>query len=339
MHHDERRRRFEELIASTGAPLASLTPRMGLELILRFCAEAQAKHILLYSWGNVAVYGTEEELGFSYHFIDVDPEGRGWELKFRFGPRERVGDQESGGLVWGCFPEDLETFLAKVEEASPVFRILGDSQAAAVALIDDHDPFPLFDCWGVRDPSRPIVSMTEKEWLASNDAPLMLRWFRQRWRGEEADLDRLLHRYCLACCRQIWRLFPHEASRTGVEVAERFIDGLATIDELSRAEYEAEGGAYTFEYELDAEVVARWTEEASRIPREEFDALIHSPRPEDDLTSNALLKHAAYFADIAICYPGIRPKESIERYRLFLSAPLLREVVGNPFRAEPNQAP
>jgi len=45
------------------------------------------------------------------------------------------------------------------------------------------------------------------------------------------------------------------------------------------------------------------------------------------------LEHAAYFAVLAMGYPGIEPKESIARYRLFLSAPLLREVVGNPFRS------
>jgi hypothetical protein len=28
-------------------------------------------------------------------------------------------------------------------------------------------------------------------------------------------------------------------------------------------------------------------------------------------------------------YPGVGPKESIERYRLFLSAPLLREIVSD----------
>lgn len=335
MDHDERRQRFEELIASTGAPLASLTPRMGLELILRHCAEAQVQHILLYLWGNVAVYGTEEELGFSYNFTGhvTDLESYSWNLIFNFGPPERVGDQQGGGLVWGCFPEDLETFLAKVEESSPVFRILGDSQATAVALVDNFDRFSLFDCWGVRDPSRPIVSMTEEEWSTSDDTPLMLRWFRQQWRGEEADLDRLLHRYCLACCRRIWRLLPHEVSRAGVEVAERFIEGLATEDELSRAEYEAEGGAFTFDHNPDAEVIGRWADEASQIPREELEAMIHAPRPEDDLTPRGLLMHAAYFADHAIGYPWISHKESIERYRLFLSVPLLREIVGDPFRA------
>lgn len=330
MDHDERRPSFEELIASTGVPLASLTPRMGLELILRYCSEAQVHHTLLYLWGNVAVYGTEEELGFSYHVID--PETCGREFKFKFGPRERVGDQQGGGLIWGCFPEDLETFLAKVEESSSVFRILGDSQATEVALINGRDAFPLFDCWGVKDPSRPIVSMTEEEWLASDDAPLMLRWFRQQWRGEEADLDRLLHRYFLACCRKIWRLLPAEESRAAVEIAERSIDGLATDEELYRADYVGEGAAFQFEHPDEPEVAA-WIEEASKIPREELEAMLQSPHPQGDLSPATLLKQAAYFVSSVFSYPGLRPKESIESDRLFLSAPLLRKVVGDPFRA------
>ena len=183
-----------------------------------------------------------------------------------------------------------------------------------------------------RDPSRPVVSMTEEEWLRSDDVVLMLRWFRQEWRGEEADLDRLLHRYCLACCRRIWRLLPQEESRAGIEVAERLVDGLATRDEFARAEWLAEGAAFTIDQDSEHESIASWCDEVSRIPPEEFDAMIQSPRPGDDLSPRSLLEHAAYFVDTAMCYPGIGPKESIERYRLFLPAPLLREVVGNPFR-------
>jgi hypothetical protein len=40
-----------------------------------------------------------------------------------------------------------------------------------------------------------------------------------------------------------------------------------------------------------------------------------------------------------MCYPGIRPKESIERFRLFLPVALLREVVGNPFRSASDLPP
>ena len=68
--------------------------------------------------------------------------------------------------------------------------------------------------------------------------------------------------------------------------------------------------------------------------------MLHSPRPEDDLTPRDLLKHAAYFVMFAFSYPGMTsPKESIERDRLFLSAPLLREIVGNPFQPAAGSKP
>jgi hypothetical protein len=124
---------------------------------------------------------------------------------------------------------------------------------------------------------------------------------------------------------------PRQESRKGVEGAERFADDLATRDELSRAEWLAEAAAFMFSENSDPEAIARWCDEVSRIPPEELAAMIHSPRPEDDLSPRGLLERAAYFAHIAMCYPDIQPKESLDEYRLFLPAPLLREIVGNPF--------
>lgn len=65
--------------------------------------------------------------------------------------------------------------------------------------------------------------MTEKEWHPSDDVPAMLQALSSNWSGAETDLARLTHRYLLACGRSIWWLLPLEASRRGVEVAERFL--------------------------------------------------------------------------------------------------------------------
>jgi hypothetical protein len=47
------------------------------------------------------------------------------------------------------------------------------------------------------------------------------------------------------------------------------------------------------------------------------------------------LADAAYFADSAMAYPGIKPRESvIQHHRKFLSAALLREIVGDSFRPD-----
>jgi hypothetical protein len=83
---------------------------------------------------------------------------------------------------------------------------------------------------------------------------------------------------------------------------------------------------------LDPESIARWSDEVSLISPEELNAMIHAPNPEDDLSPRALLAHAAFFADTSMCYHGMRPKDSIDRYRIFLSAPLLRQIVGDPCR-------
>ncbi|HKA21315.1 MAG TPA: hypothetical protein VKN18_23765 [Blastocatellia bacterium] len=50
-----------------------------------------------------------------------------------------------------------------------------------------------------------------------------------------------MKRYYLACCRVIWELLPQDASRNGVKVAERELDGLASATEIYEAEYHAEG--------------------------------------------------------------------------------------------------
>ncbi len=331
--------RLERLIASSGTPLAALTPRAGLELMLDFYrAESDDWHLTC-SWGCVTRYG-EDEWGFR---IELDSSPRVGDpgadafllsLVFKIGPRAVAGDFPAW-MEWCTDPEQVKAFRSRVEE-SPPFQVWGRLPSASVALVGEERLsfiYALFDCWGNRDPSRPVVSMTEEQWLRSDDVGLMLRWFRQEWRGETADLDSLLHRYCLACCRRIWRLLPRDESRNGIEVAERLADGRATRDEYARAEWLAEGAALMFAHDHDPDAISRWCDEIAQIPREEFATMIHSPRVEDDLSPLGLLTHAAFFADIAMGYPSLLPKESIERYRLFLSAPLLREVVGNPFRS------
>lgn len=336
------RARLDELIAASGVPLASLTPHAGLELMMRLYGADPADGHLSCSWGRVTRYGEEE---FGFHIIrwyepqpdesQVNPPPCHLALVFKIGPPAVAGDF----LGWGesCTnPENLTAFRSTVEE-SPPFKIWGRSPAAGVALVCEDIlswASAVFDCWGVRDPRRPVVSMTEEQWLRSDDVPLMLTWIRQEWRGKEADLDRILQRYCLACCRRIWRLLPQEASHAGIEVAERFVDGLATRAELGQAEWLAEGAAFKIDNDSEPESIALWCDQVSRIPPEELDAMIHSPRPEDDLSPRGLLKHAAYFADISMCSGG-----SIEGFRLFLPAPLLREVVGNPFRSTSDRPP
>ncbi len=340
MDQDILKERFANRIACSGVPLASLTPQAGLELMLRFYGDDPAVGNLSCAWSVVTRYGPEE-FGFAMtRWFDADPDNpeatapAQLSLIFKIGPQARAGDFP-GWMKWCTDREHLASFRSTVER-SPPFPIYEESPAAGVVLVsEDLESWAhaLFDCWGVRDPSRPVVSMTGPEWFQSDDVALMLRWFRQEWRGAVADLDRLLQRYFLACCRRIWRLLPQEESRVGVEVAERYVNGLATPDDLHRAEWLAEAAAFQFEYDSDPEAITSWCAEVSQISPEDRATMIHAPRPGDDLSPRGLLKHAAYFADLAMCYPSLEPKESIESYRLFLPAPLLREVVGNPIRS------
>ena len=64
MNTDASRERLETLIASSGVPLASLTPREGLELMLRVYGDDPADGHLSCSWGVVTRYGPVE-LGFN----------------------------------------------------------------------------------------------------------------------------------------------------------------------------------------------------------------------------------------------------------------------------------
>jgi hypothetical protein len=74
----------------------------------------------------------------------------------------------------------------------------------------------------------------------------MLQHLRASWRGERADLDRLLRRYYVACCRRIWKLLPMDESRRCVETVERHLVGDATDEDLRKAEWHAEGAAVIF---------------------------------------------------------------------------------------------
>jgi hypothetical protein len=71
--------------------------------------------------------------------------------------------------------------------------------------------------------------MTEADWLASNDPTPMLDYLRGR------ATDRKLRLIVCGCCCRIWSLLKDVRSRQGVEVSERFADGLAKREELHRA--------------------------------------------------------------------------------------------------------
>jgi hypothetical protein len=75
-------------------------------------------------------------------------------------------------------------------------------------------------------------AVTEEEWLASSDPRAMLDHV---WRCGRSS-DRVRRLLAVACCRRVWHLFTDERCCRAIEVAERFADGQAEVEELRDAD-------------------------------------------------------------------------------------------------------
>jgi hypothetical protein len=82
------------------------------------------------------------------------------------------------------------------------------------------------------------MDMTENDWLTSTDSTAMMEFVRAR--GILSERKKTL--FWTASGRLFWNLYPHEASRKEIEVAERHADGRATDEELDAAHREAQAG-------------------------------------------------------------------------------------------------
>jgi hypothetical protein len=153
--------------------------------------------------------------------------------------------------------------------------------------------------------------MPEAGWLRSDDPLAMLASLREDLSQRKGKL------LAVACCRLIWDLMDDERSRQAVEVAERFADGLADLEELRSA---AEAASVPWL------LAGREMTEQGRAP-------------EEDPRSAALA--AAYYTAEVTSIPGRNAKYMLWcvcecRPEAKRTAPaLIRCLFGNPFRPMP----
>jgi hypothetical protein len=176
------------------------------------------------------------------------------------------------------------------------------------------------------------VWMTHAEWLCSDDLRMMLAAL---WDaiGDEASWVSQVRRYLMARCRRIERLLPQEASRRGLDVAEQYLTGAASDDELKEAIHHAEGAAFNLYHNCDPEAIEQWADEVRAIPAGEMAALLDPPGVAWEMDALELLKLATGFAFFVTVSPGgLWGVPGI--YFPFLSVESLREHFGSPFQEQ-----
>src|SRR5262245_14513169 len=156
--------------------------------------------------------------------------------------------------------------------------------------------------------------MTEREWLACADPTLMLTELSGR------VSERKLRLFAVACGRHIWPLLPDQRSRSAVEVAERYADGLAGGRELAAAKAAAivatgrstVNGAWAAYWAVSNNVSGTIGNTCAAAVEAKARFAVHS------VPGTGAERQAAWDAALAV---GTSEQASF-----------LREVLGNPFR-------
>ena len=126
-------------------------------------------------------------------------------------------------------------------------------------------------------------------------------------------------------------MLPQEASRQGIELAENWMDGKVSDDELNKFNWQVEAAAFNIDYDVEPERIAGWIAAVKAVPRVEMRQMLCLGKQMVGPEPRELLKQAAYFADYSMMYPTLRPvAPPSEEYRPFLWASVLRKHLTYP---------
>jgi hypothetical protein len=145
------------------------------------------------------------------------------------------------------------------------------------------------------------MGMTEQAWLACKDLDVMLRFL------EGKVSERKLRLFVVACCRRVPRLMREDVCRRAVDLAERFADGAVSRTDLEEVR----------------NVVAREAAQGRGWSAHRAVRIIASSCADPHFTSSCV--HAVALAR------RFAVVSKREENRLQIS--LLKDIVGNPFRA------
>lgn len=169
--------------------------------------------------------------------------------------------------------------------------------------------------------------MTEADWLASNDLEAMLLFLQ----GKASE--RKLRLWVCACCRLLWWQELREAgSRNAVEVGEVYAEGKAGPELIAAARSGAQGALVAAQAEwgraADPYRAPGRSRGLSRLLYTLFGWLLGSWESAAIRASSSAARRACQAAEAAVACVLSPPRLPADP----LYVPLLREIVGNPFR-------
>ncbi|HEY1190777.1 MAG TPA: hypothetical protein VGE74_24315 [Gemmata sp.] len=166
--------------------------------------------------------------------------------------------------------------------------------------------------------------MTESDWFSCTDPTAMLGFLRDRGAS-----DRKLRLFAVACCRRIWSLLP-PVCRVAVENSEGYADGLESAESRDAVARAAEALA------LDLNRGGRWGDFAIYATAATVDATsAHAGTIPPAISAASTVAHAVARAAAGESPPDKYDTEldAVEARERVAQSHLLRDIVGNPFRA------